>query len=358
MGEVLGIGCTHYPSLLRGSQAYTGTTRFLLNNPVVSDKMRDISNWPEGAQAEWANQEEDSKLHELRMVEAFRKLRKVIDDFNPDAVLIWGDDQYENFQEDLVPPLVIHCDDEFNGVEPMTTAPKNPWGEPVDKTWNWKGHQDLAKHIATQLLERDYPVSYSLKPAHAKHGMAHAFANTLLYLDWDRKGWNYPTIPFSVNALGRNFEVSQEGFGHLKPELAGSEIDLVQSPPGPSPRSLYRLGKLVREIVEERPERVVLMASSSWSHSFLTQKNEWLFPDRETDLVHFNQLKNGQQHLWADVTNLEAEQAGGHEWKNWVALAGAMEGQTPTIVEYVESWVFNSDKCFCYFEPAGVAAAT
>jgi hypothetical protein len=40
MGEILGIGCTHYPSLLRGSQAYTGTTRFLLNNPVVSDKMR------------------------------------------------------------------------------------------------------------------------------------------------------------------------------------------------------------------------------------------------------------------------------------------------------------------------------
>lgn len=73
------------------------------------------------------------------MIEAFRKLRKVIDDFNPDAVLIWGDDQYENFQEDLVPPLVIHCDDEFNGVEPMTRAPNNRCGEPVDKTWNWKG---------------------------------------------------------------------------------------------------------------------------------------------------------------------------------------------------------------------------
>jgi hypothetical protein len=180
----------------------------------------------------------------------------------------------------------------------------------------------------------------------------------LLYLDWDRKGWNYPTIPISVNALGRNFEVSREGFGHLNPDLAGTDVNLVQSPPGPSPRSLYRLGKLIREIVDERPERVVLMASSSWSHSFLTQKNEWLFPDRETDLVHFNQLKNGEQHLWENVTNLEAEQAGGHEWKNWIALAGAMEGQVPTIVEYVDSWVFNSDKCFCYFAPTGVPATS
>jgi hypothetical protein len=358
MGEVLGIGCTHYPGLLRGPKGYTGTTRFLLGNPVVSDRMRDMANWPEGARDEWDNQEEASVLHEQQMIAAFRKLRQVIDDFNPDAVLIWGDDQYENFHEDLVPPLVIHCDDGFSGVDPLAKAPTNPWGEPVDKTWDWNGSQDLAKHIATQLLERDFPISYSLQPSHAQHGLAHAFANTILYLDWDRKGWNYPTIPVSVNALGRNFEVSRSGFDHLKPELAGTGVDLVQSPPGPSPRSLYRLGKLIREIVEERPERVVLMASSSWSHSFLTQKNEWLFPDRETDRVHFEQLKSGEQYKWADVTNEEAEDAGGHEWKNWVALAGAMEGQTPIIVDYVESWVFNSNKCFCYFEPTPVAAAS
>jgi hypothetical protein len=62
-----------------------------------------------------------------------------------------------------------------------------------------------------------------------------------------------------------------------------------------------------------------------------------LFPDRETDLIHLSELTNGEQHLWADVTNLEAEQAGGHQWKNWIALAGVMEGQTPTVVEYVDS---------------------
>ena len=357
MGEVLGIGCTHYPGLLRGPNAYTGTTRYLLQNPVVSDRMRDIANWPEGAQDEWANQEEASVLHEQQMIAAFRKLRKVIDDFNPDVVLMWGDDQYENYHEDLVPPLVVHCDAEFNDVDPLSSAPNNPWGEPADKTWNFKGSQDLAKHIATQLLERDFPVSYSLEASHAKHRMAHAFANTLLYLDWDRKGWDYPIIPFSVNALGRNFEVSRAGFDHLKPELAGSDIDLFQSPPGPSPKSLYRLGKLVREIIDERPERVVIMTTSSWSHSFLTQKNEWLFPDRDTDRAHFEQLKAGEQYKWADITNNENEAAGGHEWKMWVALAGAMEGQTPTIVDYMESWVFNSDKCFCYFEPTPVAVA-
>jgi aromatic ring-opening dioxygenase catalytic subunit (LigB family) len=351
MGEVLGVGCTHYPGLLRGHEAYTATTRMLLSNPVVSDKMRDMANWPEGARDQWDRQEEESLHHEQRMVAAFRKLRNVIDDFAPDAVIVWGDDQYENFHEDLVPPLAVHCDEEFTDVQPLLNAPKNPWGEPVDTRFTWRGHHEFGKHLATQLMERDFPISYSYGALHAEHGLAHAFANTMLYLDWDRKGWPYPIIPISVNALGRNFEVSQNGFGHLKPELAGTGIDLTASPPGPSPRSLYRLGKLVREIVQERPERVVLMASSSWSHSFLTQKNEWLFPDRDTDRVHFEQLKKGEHHKWADVTNLEAEQAGGHEWKNWICLAGATENRRPTIVDYVESWVFNSNKCFCYFEP-------
>jgi len=32
----------------------------------------------------------------------------------------------------------------------------------------------------------------------------------------------------------------------------------------------------------------------------------------------------------------------------------SMEGQAPNTVE---SWVFNSDKCFCYFGPTPVAVA-
>ena len=79
---------------------------------------------------------------------------------------------------------------------------------------------------------------------------------------------------------------------------------------------------------------------------FITKENERLFPDRE----HLEQLKRGEQRKWADVSNSEAEQADGYEWKNLVALAGAMEERTPTIVAYIESWMFNSNKCFCSFE--------
>ncbi len=53
MGEVLGVGCTHYPGLLRGPKGYTGTTRWLMKNPVISERRRDPANWPEGARDQW-----------------------------------------------------------------------------------------------------------------------------------------------------------------------------------------------------------------------------------------------------------------------------------------------------------------
>jgi hypothetical protein len=41
----------------------------------------------------------------------FRKAREALDAFNPDLVLIWGDDQYENFREDGVPSFCVFAVD-------------------------------------------------------------------------------------------------------------------------------------------------------------------------------------------------------------------------------------------------------
>ena len=41
------------------------------------------------------------------MIDQFRRIRSELDAFNPDFVLIWGDDQYENFREDCVPAFSI-----------------------------------------------------------------------------------------------------------------------------------------------------------------------------------------------------------------------------------------------------------
>ena len=37
--------------------------------------------------------------------------------------------------------------------------------------------------------------------------------------------------------------------------------------------------------------------------------------------------------------------------RNWVCLAGAMAalGRKPEIIDYIESYLFNSNKCFALF---------
>ena len=39
------------------------------------------------------------------------------------------------------------------------------------------------------------------------------------------------------------------------------------------------MGQATARVLNKSPWRVVLMASSSWSHSFLTEKNYQLWPD-------------------------------------------------------------------------------
>ena len=49
----------------------------------------------------------------------------------------------------------------------------------------------------------------------------------------------------------------------------------------------------------------------------------------------------------------EIEDAGDQELLNWVCLAGAMSelDYRVHIIDYVESYVFNSNKCFAIFRP-------
>jgi hypothetical protein len=99
---------------------------------------------------------------------------------------------------------------------------------------------------------------------------------------------------------------------------------------------------------------VALIASSSWSHAFLTEKHGWIRPDNESDRRLFAALQEGRYAAFRELTIAEAEAAGQHEIFNWVCLAGAMHelGYRPDYLEYVETYIFNSDKCLAVFAAA------
>ena len=64
-------------------------------------------------------------------------------------------------------------------------------------------------------------------------------------------------------------------------------------------------------------------------------------------------LKQGDYDVWRRRTIEETEAAGHHEMLNWHVLAGAMDtlGRKPDVIDYVETFIFQSDKCFAVFPP-------
>lgn len=361
MGEILGIGLTHYPPMLSSPDNYAGLLRHVLKSPLIPQEMKNPENWPDPMQEEYADEKRQAAEHQERMIEGFRQVRRAIDDFGPDGVIIFGDDQYENFKEDCIPPFCVFMHDQMES-QPFThesfgiRTSSNPWGEPADKTFIHRGDKKLAKTIATGLLEGDFPISYSFTNSHhaEKHGpteLTHAFLNSLLYLDWDRKGFDYPVVPIQVNAYGKDVVPSRGGLAHLNPDTKLEPYGDEFGPPAPSAASCVRLGKSLRPILEDLPGKYVVMASSGWSHAFLVAKHHWLYPDIEADREHIEDLRAGRHARWDQLTNAQLDEAGDQEFRNWICLSGAMEGYKAEIIDYMETYIFNSNKCFAVFRP-------
>ncbi|HEX5454745.1 MAG TPA: hypothetical protein VFX06_13220 [Stellaceae bacterium] len=350
MGDILGIGLTHYPGLIQPDPQMAGLLDRTLNSEQVPEELKDPARWPEPMQREWADPVAAAREHRRRLVAGFRKAREALDAFDPDLVLIWGDDQYENFREDGVPSFCVFA---FDAIESRpyarySGAQANVWNESKDTVFRTKGHYAAASTLAAKLIEEDFDVSYAYRMRY-ENGLPHAFINTLLYLDYDRQGFPWPVVPFHVNCYGSSVIAKRGSTAHLTGDADPNLVD----PPGPNPRRCFDIGGAAARILADSPWRVALIASSSWSHAFLTPKNHYLHPDNAGDRARYDELASGKLARWRELSTAQVEDAGQQEFLNWVCLGGAMQalGREPQIIDYVESWIFNSDKCFVLFPP-------
>jgi len=365
MAEILGLGMSHYPLMARPLGMKSIAYR-LVDRPDIPDGAKDPANWPAPMQAELGDDEgiAYARAHREAFGAECRRVRKALDAFNPDAVLIWGDDQYENFKEDIVPAFCVLAYDDMEVypyrpvVDPLGSASsslehsaENAWSEPPNTKLDLPGNRALAKEIACGLIAEKIDIAYAYQPLHYP-SLSHAFLNTVLFLDWDRdRGWPYPIIPFQINCYGERVIVNR---GFVSPvgkiELPKTELD----PPGPTPERCMEVGAAVARVLSKRPERIALIASSSWSHAFLTPKHHFAYPDVESDTEMYDALVRGDFGHWRGVTNDQVYDRGQQEMRNWWALMGAMEEagcREPSYHAFIESYSQNSNKCFVVYEP-------
>lgn len=347
MAEILGLGITHYPGLAP-RQARPISLRRVLQDPGLPEALRTPGGWPEVMRREWADDEGAAfgERHRQAIVAELRKARALLDAFRPDFAVIWGDDQYENFREDAVPAFCVMAYDTVE-VRPWARpgTPPNFWGEPADKTFRIRGHREGAKALATGLLEQGFDVAYAYKPLH--QALGHAFVNSVLYLDWDRAGFDIPVVPFAVNCYGRRLIALRGYMESLAAPMSERDFD----PPSPSPARCFDLGAACVRALLRSPWRVALIASSSWSHAFLTRKHFYLYPDTPADRALYGALTAGDYAAWRSTTLAQVEDRGQQELLNWFCLVGAMAQlkRRPQSAVFIETCIMNSNKVIATF---------
>jgi hypothetical protein len=353
MAEFLGLGITHYPLLSVPDDRMADLLRWTLTDPGIPEEEKDPAGWPELMRREWAADggTASAAQHRKQLREGLAACRRALDEFQPDLLVVWGDDQYENFREEAIPPFCVLAYGETNvrAFEVMNDRGiPNVWGLPDDMTFVLHGAATNARMLANDLLEDGFDVAYSYQRRESAH-FPHAIANTQLFLDYDNAGREFPyrILPITVNCYGQHVIARRGGLARFA-DIHDEQLD----PVGPSPKRCFQLGGAVARAMASTDLRVALVASSSWSHAFLTDKLWHLRPDTDADQRLYDAFTRRDWETWTSVTGKEIVDAGQHEMLNWFCLAGAMsELDLPlTWSDFVVTDVFNSNKCFAIFE--------
>jgi hypothetical protein len=344
MADILVLGISHYPPLIGHDDRMSGILQRMMQNPDLPEHLRGPEGWPEAMRAEWGSDKGTASAarHRAALVGWMEKTRAALDDFQPDFILMWGDDQYENFREDVIPPYCVSAFDRFTFSPPA----HNVWGE-TDKVYDIPGNRVAAKLLATRLIEQGFDTAYAYKPLH--HPLGHAFTNAVLYLDYSRRGFPYPIVPLAINCYGRKVIAQRGGMPKFGETISDSDLD----PPAPTPWRLFDLGAATARVLADSPYRVALLASSGWSHAFLTGKNYYLYPDTDADRRMYDHLRNGDYETWRNYPAHAVEDSGQQEILNWMCLVGALHAldRRPKETGFVDTWIFNSSKTFLIAPP-------
>lgn len=237
-------------------------------------------------------------------------LRDLLSQAKPEVMVVIGDDQHEQFFEDLMPMFCI-----FRGSSLKEVARSH--GDPASRgtmTGAWRdvafvdrgdriydACPDLAEHLIHSLVQEGFDVAASNK-LKEKVGLSHAF--TFIYQRLLPEG-NIPMVPVMMNDF--------------------------YPPNQPTPKRCYALGQALRAAIESwnRDKRVSVIASGGLSHVIM---------DEELDRMTLDGCLRKDREL---LCSLPAERLvlGTSENRNWVAIAGVMEDMRMELIgDYVPGY--------------------
>jgi hypothetical protein len=223
-------------------------------------------------------------------MEAIAKLRRKLEDFAPDVLIVIGDDQHENLVDDNMPPFSIYMGEKVEASVSLRylNQPKS------ENRAKYIVDAKLAEALINGLMDEGFDPAYS-KQTRYEGGLGHAFARVLKFLVPDA---GYRIVPVMVNTY---------------------------YPPAPSPMRCVGFGRALTSVLERLPSdnRVVIVGSGGLSHTKI---------DEQLDQKFIQALQqNDIDYMGAMPADSLVE--GTSEIRNWIVTAAAAN-RSGTMVDY------------------------
>ena len=304
---VIGIGTSHSPQLSIRAKDWAK----LLGDKDKTDPRLNYQALLQTAKPGLEVELTEAKFKERdeACLKAVKTLGDALSAARPDLVVVFGDDQQEQFHDDNMPMFAIYHGKSLPVVKHNNLRPA-AWKNAEEQGWaetapEYDTASELAEHLIRALTEAEFDITRCNK-LRAEIGVGHAFS--FLY----RRilpGTRLPMVPVMVNTY--------------------------YPPNQPTPKRCYALGQAVRKAIEawDSHKRVALLASGGLSHVVI---------DEEIDAMVIDGLKNKKPEVLFQLPRNKLK-GGTSEILNWVALAGAMENRDLKYLEYVFLW--NWPRC-------------
>jgi len=227
------------------------------------------------------------------------ELKRIIGESKPDALIVIGDDQNENFTAQNVPQFAIYI-----GADAVF------FDRLFQEERTYRCDAEIARIILNSAVEGGFDLSFS-ESFPDKRLISHAHVEPLMRILLPSA--DVPIVPIYVNAI---------------------------HPPGPAPARCYAFGQMLGDIIRNHlaEKRIAIYASGGLSH--FTAGYPWrhyngpfgygcISEDFDRKILQW--ITNGQASKLAELSSAELLDHGEIELRSWIVLAGTV-GTVPARV--------------------------
>jgi aromatic ring-opening dioxygenase catalytic subunit (LigB family) len=277
---------------------------------------------------------------------AYGVLRDQLERARPDVLVIFGDDQFEQFDFKNFPAFALFVGETLAGFKisrsvGLPVSKNRPVRPKTPEHWaTVRTHPALSRALMKGLMRHRFDLAFSVDLPDDEEGVGHAFMRPLYYLDPE---YRLPIVPIFVNCY----------YG-----------------PQPTGTRCYELGRAVREVIASLPLdlNVAILGSGGLWHT-PNYPNSYL--DEAFDGAILQHVRSGDAHGMAayfdsreavfDDSDPEGNLASGGtgmllglgsgtgETRNWIAAAAVAEGRAGTVVDYVPVYASPCGTAFAYW---------